>query len=213
MKATDIDRGMATSDISASLSSEAVRDLLSRIADGDQVAFKQFFDAYNNRFYRAVLKMTSSAVASEEIVQEVFMQLWHKKESLVQIENPDSYLFTTVYRRVYRYYQNEIRLSKLYKEIADPSSESENTTEQMVLASESDRLILEAIERLPSKQKQVFIMTKRQGLSRDEVAKALQLSPNTVRNHLHQAIKFIKAQLEGSHAAFFLFYLLLKNNF
>ena len=87
---------------STSLNSEAVSRLLIQIAQGDTKAFEQFFDSYKTRFYKAVLKMTGSKLAAEEIVQEVFMHLWHKKESLPEIENPDSYFFTAVYRRVYR---------------------------------------------------------------------------------------------------------------
>ena len=97
--------------------------------------------------------------------------------------------------------------------MSDQQTAASNTTEEMVMYSESDKLILEAIELLPQQQKQVFIMSKRRGMTRVEISEALQISPNTVRNHLHQAIKFIKSHLEGAHGAFFLFYLLLENNF
>lgn len=195
---------------SASLNGVAVRQLLARIARGDEAAFKIFFDAYRLRFFKAVLKMTGSQTVAEEIVQEVFMQVWHKKESLTTIDHPDSYFFTTVYRRVYRYYKEQARQSSLYQTLREVDKPVGNTTEEMVIASESDRLILEAIEKLPAQQRQVYTMSKRQGMSREEISEKLQLSPNTVRNHLYQAIKFIKAHMGASYLTAFLFYWLLE---
>jgi len=187
------------------LNSEAVRALLVQVAGGDESAFRTFFDTYNKRFYKAVLKMTGSASAAEEIVQELFMQLWQKRANLAAIENPDSYFFTAVYRKVYRYYKSEARLSRLYQDLIENgtsiASNTANTTEEMVMASESDQLILSAIEKLPAQQKQIFTMSKWQGMSREEIATALHLSPNTVRNHLYQAIKFIKSQMGASYLA------------
>lgn len=194
----------------ASLEGAAARDLLARIAAGDENAFRAFFDAYNQRFYKAVLKMTGSASTAEEIVQEVFMQVWHKKENLTQVQQPDSYFFTAVYRRVYRHFKNEARLSRLYQTLRETGRSIGNTTEEMVIASENDRLILDAIEKLPAQQKQIFTMSKRQGMSREEISERLHLSPNTVRNHLHQAIKFIKSQINASYLAMFVFYWLLE---
>jgi len=195
---------------SASLKGAVVRQLLVRIAGGDEAAFRTFFDAYRLRFFKAVLKMTGSETAAEEIVQEVFMQVWHKKESLTTIEHPDSYFFTAVYRRVYRYYKEEARQSSLYQTLREVDKPIGNTTEEMVIASESDRLILEAIEKLPAQQKQIYTMSKRQGMSRDEISEKLHISPNTVRNHLYQAIKFIKAHMGASYLSAFLFYWLLE---
>jgi RNA polymerase sigma-70 factor (ECF subfamily) len=76
----------------------------------------------------------------------------------------------------------------------------------MVIASESDRLIMEAIEKLPAQQKQIFAMSRWEGLSREEIPARLQISSNTVKNHLYQAIKFIKTQMGASYLTFCLFY-------
>lgn len=192
-----------TEKASAALSQPATRQLLARIAAGDEQAFSIFFDAYRWRFFNAILKMTGSKTAAEEIVQDLFLQIWQKKEQLARIEQPDSYLFTAVYRRVYRYYKQEARKSALYQGLIGGEHPIANTTEEMVIASESDRLILEAIEKLPAQQKQIFIMSRRQGMSREEISKVLKLSPNTVRNHLYQAIKFIKAHLGASYLSAF----------
>ncbi len=162
--------------------------LLVEIAAGDECAFRKLFDLYKERFYFVALKMTHSDEAAEDIVQDVFMNIWSKRESLVNVDNPSSYFFTAVYRRVYHHYR-KIALEKKLLKAASPVKESVNTTDEMVMAHESKNLISQAIAKLPPQQQLVFKLRKQEGLSREEVASQLQISPNTVKNHLSNAIK------------------------
>ncbi|MEO6135151.1 MAG: sigma factor, partial [Ginsengibacter sp.] len=77
--------------------------LLAEIAAGDECAFRKLFDIYKERFYFVALKMTGSDEIAQDIVQDVFMNIWRKRESLLAIDTPSSYFFTIVYRRVYQY--------------------------------------------------------------------------------------------------------------
>ena len=174
--------------------------LLRQIADGDERAFRIFFDHYKDRFYSVVLKMTRSDDLAGEIVQEVFLKIWKKRASLVEIDNPDSYFFTAVYRRVYSYYKKLALERKLLKVISESAS-FQNITDETVLANESERLINKAIAKLPPQQQLVFKLSKQQGMSREQIAEQLHISPNTVRNHMAEAIKFIRSYL--SNAALF----------
>ena len=114
--------------------------------------------------------MTGSDEVAEDIVQDVFMNIWTKREGLVNIENPSSYF-------------------------AD-------VTDQMILAHESINLIYKAVEKLPPQQQLVYKLCKQEGLSREDVAHQLHISPNTVKNHLADAIKFIRVFLRNSTLTF-----------
>jgi RNA polymerase sigma-70 factor (ECF subfamily) len=141
--------------------------------------------------------MTHSNEVAEDIVQDVFMDIWKKRESLVDIDNPSSYFFTVVYRRVYHHYR-KVALEKKLLQVIPAVKESINTTDEMVLAHESKKLISQAVAKLPSQQQLVFKLSKQEGLSREDVARQLQISPNTVKNHLADALKFIRAFLQNS---------------
>jgi RNA polymerase sigma-70 factor (ECF subfamily) len=175
--------------------------LLSEIAAGDERAFKKLFDLYKERFYAVALKMTRSDEVAEDIVQDVFMNIWNKRETLVDIDNPSSYFFTAVYRRIYHHYRRIAQEKKLLQ-VVPPVKESVNTTDEIVLARESNRLIWQAISKLPPQQQRVFKLSKQEGLSREDVARQLQISPNTVRNHLADALKFIRTFLRDSSLTF-----------
>ena len=183
--------------------------LLAEIAAGDEQAFKKLFDLYKGRFYSVALKMTRSDEVAEDIVQDVFMNIWNKRERLVDIDNPSSYFFTAVYRRIYHHYR-KIALEKKLSQVAPPVKESVNTTDEMVLARESNQLISQAISKLPPQQQLVFKLSKQEGLSREDVARQLQISPNTVKNHLADALKFIRVFLRSSNLTFLIIFWLLK---
>lgn len=184
------------------------KSLLVEIAAGNEQAFRKLFDLYKERFYAVVLKMTRSDEVAEDIVQDVFMAIWKKRESLADVDNPSSYFFTAVYRRVYHHYR-KAALEKKLLQAAQPTGESVNTTDEMVLARESDQLISRAVAKLPPQQQLVFKLTKQEGLSREDVAQQLHISPNTVKNHLADALKFIRTFLSNPYLLMVCFLIVL----
>ena len=171
--------------------------LLVKIAAGNEPAFRELFDHYKKRFYSVAVKMTRSDEVSQDIVQDVFMHIWSRRKSIMDVENPSSYFFTCVYRRVYQHYR-KMALEKKILQVASFVSESVNTTDEMILAHESQKLVSRAIAKLPPQQQLVFKLSKQEGVSRDDIAHKLHISPNTVKNHLADAIKFIQIFLQNS---------------
>ncbi len=183
------------------------KELLLHIADGDERAFRIFFDLYRNRFYAVVLKMTKSDLVAEEIVQEVFMHIWEKRELLRNVQAPSAYFFTAVYRRIYNHYKR-LALERRMLGHEAQSIGITDATNETVLANESKRLISKAIASLPPQQQLVFKLSKEAGLTREQVAKELNISPNTVKNHLGEAIKTIRVYLDKAGlAGFYLFWI------
>jgi len=153
-----------------------------------------------------VLTPKRSDSLAQEIVQDIFMKIWQKRSMLPGLVNPESYFFTCLYRRIYRHYKKLALERKLLQVIAESPS-FQNITDEVINASESERLIRMAVAKLPPQQQLVFKLSKQEGLSREQIAEKLHISPNTVRNHLAHAIQFIKADIRT--ATFILFTFLL----
>lgn len=177
------------------------RTLLLQIARGDEAAFRVLFDAYKARFYAVAFKLTRTNSIAEELVQDVFLRIWLSRAQLPSVENPESYFFTILYRQIFKHFKKLALEQKLLKLIAE-SPAFQNITDETVLAQESARLINEAVSKLPPQQQLVFKLNKQDGLSRDQIAEMLHLSPNTVRNHLAEAFKFIRAYLQYATVLF-----------
>jgi len=169
--------------------------ILRRIAAGDVAAFKTLFDAYERRLYNAALKMTKSSYGAEEIVQEIFIDLWDHRASLVNVENPSAYIYTVAYHRTIKYLKSVAADGKLLNRLRLLVCEMHNETEERLLMKETRELINSAIQDLPSQRKLIFKLSREEGLSHKEIAQQLHISPLTVKKQLVLAIRNIRSSL------------------
>lgn len=175
------------------------------ISEGDEKSFRILFEEYKSRFYAVALKMTASNVIAEEMVQDIFIKIWQKREDLANIDNIEAYFFTMLYHQVFKYYK-KLAIDRKVLKIISESPLFHNITEETLLLRDSERLINEAVAKLPLQQQKVFRLSKQDGLSRQQIAEQLHLSPHTVRNHLADATRFIRTYL---HKAAFIYMLLV----
>src|ERR1700730_80271 len=82
-----------------------IKALLLQIAEGDELAFRTVFDHFKAPFHAAAFKMTRSADAAEEIVQETFIALWNKRAQVAAARNPEAYLFKILHNSIYTHFR------------------------------------------------------------------------------------------------------------
>lgn len=170
-----------------------VTKLTELIANGNQLAFQKLFDHYRNRVYGIAYKLTQSGHTAEEIVEDVFLKIWLKRADLSGIQNFSAYLFTITRNCCYRALKKIARDFRLSAIRDEDLALAHNETEEYVDEKEYRALLDNAVSKLPKQQKLVFHLIKEQGLKRDEVATVLQVSPETVKFHLSQAVKNIRS--------------------
>lgn len=170
--------------------------LLKRIAQDDEKAFRVIFDRYKHRFYGAALKMTRSPDLAEEIVQEVFLTLWLRRTALTEVKNPAAYLLAIAYNSISTQFKKIAREKRVKERVSERMAVSECSTETIIEEKESRQLLQHIIGQLPSQQQLIYRLSKQDSLNRNEIAEQLQISPNTVKNHLLKAMKYIKAHFK-----------------
>lgn len=168
--------------------------LLKQISEDDDAAFRKIFELYRDRFYGVAIKMSDSAYVAEEMVQEAFIALWKNRSLVANVEKPSSYLFTIFYRCLYKHYKQEAIEQKLKRELAELETDSETAGDIPEILSREGRyeLLEKALGMLPPQQAMVYRLSKQEGLSREQVAAKMGISPNTVRNHLAEAMRAMK---------------------
>ncbi len=169
--------------------------LISSVKDGERKAFDILFKNYSQRIYRFAFSYLKSKEDAEEIVQEVFIKLWDRRESLRIDLQISSFLFTIAYNSIL----NQIRKTKNgIKAIAAKKSEQPihhlHVEEELVFA-EYQHHAQVAISSLPPQRKKIFMLSREQHLSYSEIARELKISPRTVEVHISQALKDIKKHL------------------
>ena len=172
------------------------RDLFRLIALGDEPAFAELFRRYDRRIYPFVLKMIKSPILAEEITQEIFIKIWRHRESLSVIEQPESYILTIAARHTLDQIKKRLNEHKMLQRFSAGLSPTHNEPEELLLLKDTEELIQRAVDQLPPQQKSVYLLSRQQGLSYEEIGQELKISPNTVRNHLVKALAAIRIWLE-----------------
>lgn len=170
------------------------KDLLRRVAAGDEYAFTVLFDHYRSNVYTTALYMTGQEWQAEEILQDTFLKVWLKRTSLKEILNFGGWLYTIAERLTL----NAILFHKRIQEksqqyiLAGVNCSRENP-DQVLLEKQYEGILRHAIISLPEKQRQAYHFIKVRGMKRDEAAQQLRVSPETVKSNLDQAMKNIRA--------------------
>lgn len=185
----------------------AEKALVESLINGSTQAFDRLFASYGKRLYYFSLGYLKSKEEAEEVVQEVFLTIWRKREDI----NPDlsfkAYVFKIAYHQILeRFRQIQQRQNYRHQLIDNVMPFSNEFNERL-----DYQLLLEKVEtlvqQLPPRQQDVLLKIKKDGMPVKEVAQQLNISPKTVENHLTQALKNIKKGLLGKEIASILFFL------
>lgn len=182
--------------------------------NSDQQAFKELYLLYFDRLYKFAFSILHSSEFAEEAVNDVFLNIWQKRNRLKTIDNLSNYLYIATKNTSFNY------LSKFRKERNTTLDEvlvrfevDELTPETAFFTSEVRTEIEQAINQLPPKTKLVFQMAKVEGLKYKEIAEVLNISVNTIDNHIATAIKKLSVvlkNLSSEDTNLILFQLLMK---
>lgn len=130
---------------------------------------------------------------AKDLTQDVFFQLVRREGQLSEIEDIEAYVFTIARNAAYRYFK-KIQHSELLKaELVKTMNDQYLNVEENILVSDLELKLYEIVNRLPDRQREVFHLSREKGLSHKEIADELQISTNTVKNHLVQALKTLRA--------------------
>ena len=175
--------------------------LLKQLAEGDEKVFRLIFDHYKAHFHAVAFKMTHSANIAEEITQEVFVTLWVKRKLVAATKRPDRYLLTILHNCIYSHFRKLAHERQLRLKLEQEIGNIENPIEALLDEKENRNILEDMINKLPSQQKLIYKLAKQEGVSREGIARQLNISPNTVKNHLTSAVKFLNTYLKKSISA------------
>lgn len=170
-----------------------------KIKTGNINEFEKLFKKYYNSLCNFSYKIVENADIAEEIVQNLFVNLWFNKEKL-EIKDLKNYLFKSTYN-------NSLQTKKFYKVRQDYINEQHkknaenfnteelNEFEKVYYDHEINERINELLNKMPDKRKKIFIMNKFEGLKYEEIAKILSISVKTVEANISKALKFLRKGL------------------
>ena len=180
-------------------------ELVDKLQKGDLEAFDQIFKRYGDRLFGFALKYLKSKEETEGLVQDVFLKIWENRKNLKKESSLKSYLFTIAYHNMCGLFRKK-QIHDKYKEgIGFTTNKTINLEEQLEYKS-TLKHVDQLIEKLPEKQKVIFIKSRKEGKSTKEIADEMNLAPGTVDNQISAALKFLRKNLSGNNFALLLFF-------
>lgn len=173
---------------------EKERDYFSRMQQGDKCAFEYFFKTYVDMLYAYAMGFCRDQDVAEDLVQEAFVRFWTMREKLSYSESIYGYLQRTV-RNICINQKVRERVEEKYRQAVLHSDEDEFCWEDDDELEELRRQLLEAIDRLPEKCREIFILSCVEGLKYQEVADQLRVSINTVKTQVRFGYKKLRSDL------------------
>ncbi|RPD38606.1 RNA polymerase sigma factor [Chitinophaga barathri] len=176
---------------------QSEKELLQLAAGGNELAFTRLFHGYKYKLYGFVFRLTGSHSSAEDVVQDIFEKLWKDREVLLQIESFQSYVFRMAQNYAINGFKRMAREVVILKQLADAPVTSSTITPQGSLAlKETQERLHNAIQQLPPQQKIVFLLSREEGIKHEEIARRLQITTGTVKNHMIQALRTLRKHMQ-----------------
>lgn len=175
--------------------------LVARIQEGDHEAFERLFRSYYEELCAFVDAQIGDLEGADDIVQDVFLGLWRRRNDLNIHSTVRAYLFgaarnESISHRKRRKVRTEDD-EKTRKRWERVRTWSTTTPEEDLKRDELRRTIQESIAALPERRREVYTLSRQHGLTYDEIAQVMGISPKTVDNQMVEALKFLRKQLRS----------------
>jgi RNA polymerase sigma-70 factor (family 1) len=176
---------------------------IQQLIKGNESTFNFVYALYSKQVYNLAFRFLKEKELSEEVVQETFINLWISRKKLDANGNLWLYIYVIAKRLSLNTLREIYKSESFFNQLIHQITELHNGTEEDILGHELEKFTTQIIQKLPKQQQLVFKMSRVDGLTHNEIALRLQISPNTVKNHIGEALKTIKADLKRSDLLYF----------
>jgi RNA polymerase sigma-70 factor (ECF subfamily) len=172
------------------------KDIMLQLNTTDATAvFIEIYNRYHAQLYTAASKRCSSTEIAEEIVQDLFINLWRNRATIKINSSLSGYLFTSVRNLILNQIQKEAVRKRAYESLILENADYDNSTEEIVIANDLSYHLNINLGSLPDKCRSVFELSRKQHKSNKQIAHELGISEKTVENHITRALKYLRISL------------------
>lgn len=173
-------------------------ELLRLFKTGDQKTFTVFYDRYSPSLFQRILQLVGVQSIAEELLQEIFVTLWEKRETISIEQNFAAYLHRIAVNKAIDFFRRLKRDRLLYQRVLQTSAALYSHVEEQVVSAETATIFQAAIDKLPPQRKQVFHLCKMEGRSYQEVSHLLGISTSTINDHIVKATRLLRDCLRAN---------------
>jgi len=181
-----------------------------RLKLDDQTTFKQIYDLYKTDLYGYCRSLVKSDAYAEEIVQDVFVRFWMHFKNIDPELSVRAYLFTMVRNASFNFLKKAAKTKELHAEIFRNEYSDENSPSRSLVEADYESIKEKAIDLLPPRRKEIFLMSRNEEMTYDDIGKELNISVSTVKTQMSLALASILEYLRlNTDLTFAILWLLL----
>ncbi len=169
--------------------------LLTLLAQGSEFAYIQLYNEYRPQIYRTALRFLDTREQAEEVVQEVFMDVWLRRTEMTNILNFKPFIYAMVRNQVHKVYRHQVYVDAANEEFSRIVN-IDQTTDKEIVSQEYEKLLTDAVQQLSQIQRKVFTLAREEHLSHKEIATRLDLTTLSVKSHMKRALHSIRKFLK-----------------
>ena len=169
-----------------------------RLENNDSKAFDILFTQYYPQLKHFFLGFVKDEELANDMAQDIFFKVWINRKTISKVDSFNRYLFKMAKNMIYDHYDHEL-VKENYEQKERERTEYlySDIVEEEIYAKELSLLIDIAIEKMPPQRKQIFVLSRKKGLTNEEIAKQLDINKRTVENHISLAIKELKKVMQN----------------
>ncbi len=170
--------------------------LLAQVRDGNEAAYNTLVRSWAVSLYRFAYVLTSDAQMAEDIVQDVFVYVWERREQIDFSRNIKSYLFQSIRNRALNMLQHVRAQSRVETVVHEATVRTSANDGEIALEEEDLACMLrEALATLPPRTREIFMLHREQGMSYTDIADVLGIGIPTIHNQMSRASKVVQAAI------------------
>jgi len=170
-------------------------ELMQEIKADNMFAFDVLYKKYCKRVYKFGYSILKSQEESENLMQDVFLSLWENRNKVEKDSSIKSYIFTIAYNSAVSFIRKKAKESQFVEYLKSLQEINIEPVNVELEFKELTNKLEEIVKSLPQRQKEVYLMHKVEGLKYSEIAERLNISVNTIENHMSGALKTIRKKL------------------
>ncbi|MFC3199873.1 sigma-70 family RNA polymerase sigma factor [Parapedobacter deserti] len=184
-------------------------NILVALQNGSQLALEQLYVRYAELIFNRILVLVHDAAAAEELVNDIFLQLWQQRETMDTSVPVEAVLLRKARSAAIDYYRKSLRDGRLREQLMQHATAHYDPINDLLDYKEAQAAVEAAIAKLPPQRQAIFRRCKLEGKSYLAVAEELGITVGTVKDHMAKAMRSLKAELKGDILKIGLFVLLI----
>ncbi len=179
------------------------KDLLCRLRSGDEMAFEQVYHLHKTMLASNLLRVLKSPELVEDVLQHLFMKLWETRAHIDPEKPIAAYLYRIGRNLSCDIFRQALLDKNVRLQLLPMIAESYTHVEEAIHSEENKHLLYSVLDKLPPQRRRIFILCKMENKSYREVGEMLNISENTINDHIREANKFIRKQFSTQSSILF----------